>query len=289
MPSSHKHLSISGFKFGVEIELGIYGDVFHDEVELPDGWTSHDEHCGVEVVSPPLMGRKGLLSVRECLRRIWNAFDTIEFNDCGFHVHIDIQHFTLRNAKRLLKLGSRFDEVIYSIMDPARYQNYFCRHVNYDDKSIDACRSLNDFFELQGGERYRGINMLAFSKHGTVEFRYARGTASWRIIYSLISMYMRMIAFAESDIDIPTVDFPTWNGAGPNFQRKKLEALSRAKDTFFDLLEIRGGVRAVLNEMFEKNHHHAKDERMGWSSLEKKKKFPSTKRIQFETGLRTRD
>lgn len=284
MPSS-RNLVISQFKFGVEIELDIESTDFDDDVELPDGWISHDEHCGVEVVSPPLVGRKGLLSVRECVRNIWSAYDVIGFDDCGLHVHVDIQHFKLGHAKRLLKLGSRFNEVIYSIMDPARYNNHFCRHVAYADAQIDKCFSLEDFYRLQHGERYSGINFYAFSKHGTVEFRYAKGTANWRIIYSLISLYLRMIAFAGSTQPIPILSLSTLNTAGPSYQQVKATAIADAKNVFFDLLEIRGGVRDVLNKMYEQNRLHvgAADKYQ-----ERRTSFPESKRIKQDTGLRNR-
>jgi hypothetical protein len=287
VPSS-RNLHISSFKFGVEIELGLDEDEFENDVELPDGWISHDEHCGVEVVSPPLMGRKGLLSVRECIRRIWEQYDEISFDDCGLHVHVDIQHFRLGHAKRLLKLGSRFDEVIYSIMDAARYNNHFCRHVTYADEQIDKCYSLDDFFKLQKNERYSGINFFAFSKHGTVEFRYAKGTANWQTIYSLISMYLRMIAFAGSSLPLPTVSLPALNGAGPQYQEMKAKQIGDAKNLFFDLLEIRGGVREVLDRMYEQNRLHVRRDGDEDGIRERRVEFPTSKRIKFDTGLRNR-
>lgn len=285
MPSSRKNLVIAQFQFGVEIELNIDSDKFSDNVTLPAEWISHDEHCGVEVVSPPLSGRRGLLAVRECIRNIWSVYDEIDFEDCGLHVHVDIQHFKLGHAKRLLKLGSRFNEVIYSIMDPARYNNHYCRQVNYTDAQIDKCFSLDDFLKLQGNERYSGINFFAFSKHGTVEFRYAKGTANWRAIYSLISMYLRMIAFAGSTQPLPTLSLPTLNTAGPQYQLVKAAALETAKTTFFNLLEIRGGVREVLDKLYEQNRLHVG---IDDTKMEYRTSFPESKRIKQDTGLRTR-
>lgn len=280
MPSSRK-LSISKFRFGIELELGIDFDKLNDRVELPDGWNSHEEHCGSEIVSPILVGRNGIFQIRECLRSIWDAFKSIVFDDCGMHVHVDIQDFTLGNIKNLLRLGTRFDEIIYSIMDPSRYENTYCHHLDYDDSAIDSCRTIQHLYDLQDGERYYGINIMAFGKHGTVEFRYARGTADWAVIYSLVSMYLRMVQYSRLNLTIPNIDIHKWTSAGLRFNKEKRKSLQSTKELFFDILEIRGGVRAILNEMFEENCNHNKET----PSFETRKQF-SQRKIKFQTGLR---
>jgi hypothetical protein len=280
VPFSQDRLAIGGCQFGIELELG---EGFDDEdITLPKGWKSHGEHCGIEVVSPVLVGRRGIFQVREVLRRIWEAHESIEFDDCGMHVHIDIQDFTLGNIKNLLRMGVRFDEVIFSLMDPARYDNDYCKHLDYTDEQINHCKSIESLFDLQDNQRYYGINLLAFEKHGTVEFRYAMGTADWQVIYPLLSLYMRMVAAAKANLPIPHVNIKNWSSAGIKFNKDKTSGIYGAKETFFDFLEIRGGVRRTLDKLFEINHNHDNESR----TFETRKKFPDSRKLKFQTGLR---
>lgn len=280
MPFSRDKLYIDNFRFGIELELGENFD--ENLVELLDGWNSHEEHCGTEIVSPVLVGHRGIFQVRECLRRIWERHQSIEFEDCGMHVHVDIQDFTLGNIKNLLRIGSRFDEVIFSIMDPARYDNNYCRHILYSEEEIQKCRTIQDLFSLQEDERYYGINLLAFQKHGTVEFRYAMGTADWQIIYALLSLYLRMVVAAKANLPVPHPSILGWASAGNQFNKDKAATIYRAKDALFTFLEIRGGVRKVLNKLFEQNYTHDNESK----TFETRKKFPVSRKLKFQTGLR---
>lgn len=248
-------LSVKDFKFGIELELGIDADDLIDDITLYDGWRIHDEHCGSEIVSPPLKGFAGLLIVRRQLKEIWSAYDTINFYDAGLHVHVDIQHYTLKHAKRLLTIGSLFNEVIYAMMDGSRYNNNYARHCDYKLANINKCVTIADLQKLQRHDRYHGINFYAFVKHGTVEFRYAMATADWTRVYSLASMYLRMVAFADSDLVIPkdVPHVPKWNSAGLKFAKRKLAILEKLKNQFLDMLQIRGDVRNVLENMFDEN------------------------------------
>lgn len=250
-------LSVRNFKFGVELELGIPYEDVEDDILLYDGWIVHDEHCGSEIVSPILEGYNGLLILRRQLKEIWDGYTSINFYDAGLHVHVDIQHLTLKHAKRLLTIGSIFDEAIFAIMDGSRYHNRYTQHCNYNLDKIKKCLTIADLQRLQKNDRYHGINFYAFTKHGTVEFRYAMATADWARVYSLTSLYLRMVSFSASELEIPLsyndVKIDSWTSSGLNFSKKRLEQLHFLKEGFFDMLQIGGGVRSVLDEMFNKN------------------------------------
>ena len=231
-----KKLSVSNFKFGVELESNISTYLLRDNTKFESGWRVHDEHCGSEIVSPILIGYKGLMSVRRQLRNIWRPRNKIKFGDSGLHVHVDIQHFNLGQAKNLILIASRFDQTIYCIMTGSRWSNQYARRCRYDEKRITGAKGLSDLQSLQNNrERYSGLNMHAFSKHGTVEFRYAMGSADWQKIYSLISMYLRMVAAAEIGLDIPKpnvlskFDSATNRTSGLDNAKKHLPQLNKTK------------------------------------------------------------
>lgn len=236
-------LKISNFKFGVELELEVScSKIENSNILLPD-WIVHFEHCGSEIVSPPLCGYNGLLAVRRQLIKLWDRMHagSIKFYDCGLHVHVDIQHFNLGHAKRMLKLCSRYDNTMFSMMDKCRRDNHFCRHLKYTDLKINKCINLKQLQELQEYDRYSAVNLYAFSKHGTVEFRYASGSADWQKIYSLTSLYLRIVAFAYSDLEIPPKEKTSYSPMNMESNRNML----------FNTLGIRGGVRRVLNHLVQ--------------------------------------
>ena len=254
MLNSNK-LTIKDFKFGVELELNLNSSSMKDSLKFETGWGCHGEHCGAEIVSPILIGWSGLLGVRRQLRHLWKWQKKIKFSDCGLHVHVDIQHFNLGQAKRLILLASRFDQTIFCMMDGPRWTNTYATRCAYSEKKIKTITSLNGLQNIQTNHRYAGLNMHAFSKHGTVEFRYAMGSADWQKIYSLISMYLRMIATAASEIEIPNViKIPGIVGrhALPHIT-KNIKSLEKNRDTFFNLLQVKGEVRSHLTKMFDDN------------------------------------
>ena len=254
-----KKLSINNFKFGVELESNIPTRSIRKNTKFELDWRVHDEHCGSEIVSPVLKGYKGLMSVRRQLQNLWKKVDKIKFGNCGLHVHVDIQHFNLGQAKNLLLIASRFDQIIYCLMPGERWNNQFARRCAYSEKKIKKATGLGALQSLQKGhERYSGLNLHAFSKHGTVEFRYAMGSADWQKIYSLISMYLRMVAAAEIGLDIPKPDVvkgfnSSMSRSGIDNFKEFLPILTKNKDMFFDFLQLKGDARGCLSQMFDTN------------------------------------
>lgn len=249
-------LSITEFRFGIELESTLHNTRIGKYVRTGQGWTHHAEHCGSEIVSPPLKGHAGLLELRRQIMAlskietdvIGSKSRELSFLNCGLHVHVDVQDYTLGDAKRLLLVASRFDSVIYALMDPCRRSNKYCNHCDYSEDRIEAIANVNDLQYIQKNQRYSGVNFYAFAKHGTVEFRYARGTFHWPTIYALVSMYLRMVALGKSWREIPKL-----------YTGRAKDKLNRNKEIFFDALDIKreSGLRTALNAMFKKNSTQA--------------------------------
>lgn len=276
MSYSPNKLSISEFKFGIELELNEDSDDCECLIRLLDGWIMFEEHCGTEIISPPLVGYKGLMAVRKQIQIIHKEYTTVGVEDAGLHIHVDIQHFLLGQAKKLLHIANNFNDVMFAIADGSRYNNQYCRQILLCEKDINDCCSIADLQRLQEDERYSSLNFYAFPKHGTVEFRYFASTFQWRRLYSLISLCLRMVAFAESDNPIPSRKPEGWVSPGHSYAKKQLKTLDCGKEIFFDALQIDGGVRNVLEESFEKN----KNKKMTSSTVESFEQYPK--------GLRSR-
>ncbi len=250
-------LNISKFKFGIELESNIDVDNVDETVTFEKGWWVKDEHCGSEIISPPLVGYKGLMSLRNQLRNLWKGRKSISFQDCGLHIHVDIQHFNMGDIKRLMLLANRFDQTIFCMMESTRWRNSYSRRIEYDEEKIRKATSLRQLQSIQyGGDRYAGLNLMAFPKHGTIEFRYLMGTADWQKIYSIISMYLRMVAFSRTRTEIPTVTPVNEDRASIVWIKNKnalIPKLALNCTKFFNILQISGNTRDVLTDMFNTN------------------------------------
>lgn len=239
-------LMINNFKFGIELESNL--SPYDAQKYTRKGWKLQREHCGSEIISPILEGYKGLLELRRQVKLLSTIpVSRISFERCGLHVHIDIQDFCLGDLKRLLILSTRFNNVIFALMDGNRWDNRHAKQCGFKEKDIHKIKEWNDIRATQPYGRYHGLNLHAFEKHGTAEFRYASGTFNWQIVYSLTAMYLRMVALARS------VD-----GAIPKRRHVSINTLSRNKETFFDALGLKGHTRKVLNNLFDKNKNSKK-------------------------------
>lgn len=137
---------------------------------------------GFEVVSPPLMGIKGLTEVCTVLDVLTELGAQIDYR-CGFHVHVDATGF---NLEQLIAIGRRYDKwerKIDAVMPASRRENNndYCLSMKSFFRSyqsaIDRSTSI-DRFTRELCSRYYKINYGAFIRHGTIEFRQHSGTVN---------------------------------------------------------------------------------------------------------------
>lgn len=152
----------------------------------------------VEVVSPPLSGIEGL----EAVGRIMGILSTLGCKvntSCGFHVHWNIGDFTGKNVQALLRLYAKFEPVIDYLVSPSRRgdTNEHCRSLVKDttlgwvdrldpserkraaEVAINFERQYSQYhYETRRprGGRYHKVNVAAYNRYGTAEFRQHQGT-----------------------------------------------------------------------------------------------------------------
>lgn len=177
---------VSNRRFGVEIELeGLI--VSEANIVLENAgfltWKAvYDSSVsrGAEVVSPPLCGAQGLREVAEVveLLRLAGAKTSPK---CGLHVHVDAEDLSAFEMANVVYRYGKFEEEIDWFVPSARRKNegYFCKSVkNYDFRSLVvsfAVLSKRSVANFQYG-RYNKVNLQAYLKHGTIEFRQYGGT-----------------------------------------------------------------------------------------------------------------
>lgn len=136
-------------------------------------------YVGLEIVSPPL-GDEGIAQI-EIVGNTLIAMGGKVNKSCGLHVHIGARSLSIPAMKQLTWLYHDYEESIDSLLPPSRRGNgnTYCRSVKMtvDREALSRARDITQIQRaISGGSRYVKLNIGAFWKHGTVEFRQHSGT-----------------------------------------------------------------------------------------------------------------
>jgi hypothetical protein len=152
---------------------------------------------GCEVVSPILAGNEGLETLKKVVEAI-NASGGKAGTDCGLHVHVDARDLEPLELVSAASRYSAFEEKIDTFVHPRR-RGESAQWCNGMRSVLNAMKSAN--FEdtpqniFRNIDRYHKLNLLAFLRHGTVEFRQLEGTTDFNKISTWIQF---CVAFVES-------------------------------------------------------------------------------------------
>lgn len=153
-----------------------------------------------ELVSPVLEGEAGL---KELEKVCWVLeFCDVKVNDsCGLHIHMDAADFDLQTWKNLALSYKHLERVIDSFMPQSRRQNYYCKGLSsISTADIQAAQSIHDLQAAFGNNRYRKVNLEAYARHRTVEFRQHSGTTNFTKMENWIRFLNGLITFAKAGI-----------------------------------------------------------------------------------------
>lgn len=153
-----------------------------------------------ELVSPVLEGEAGL---KELEKVCWVLeFCDVKVNDsCGLHIHMDAADFDLQTWKNLALSYKHLERVIDSFMPQSRRQNYYCKGLSsISALDIQAAQSIYDLRAAFGNNRYRKVNLEAYARHRTVEFRQHSGTTNFTKMENWIRFLNGLITFAKAGI-----------------------------------------------------------------------------------------
>lgn len=171
---------------------------------------------GIEIVSPVLVGLGGVAEVTKVIQALSDFGCTVS-KKCGLHVHVGMpasnpalarpsQTPILDDMKRLLTMYSVFEPVIDSLMPPSRRANdnqYCASMTSCAPTTIAATQNWNALVNLVPS-RFRKLNLLAWSKYHTVEFRQHSGTMEATKARYWVLTCLRMVAAAMNGATIQT-------------------------------------------------------------------------------------
>ena len=187
---------------------------------------------GIEIVSPVLQGQDGLDATRRVMEALTDFGCTVS-KKCGLHVHVGAGAApSLDFFKNLQKLYAHFEPVINGFMPASRRKsaNPYCRSITHVAlPAVDRAPNLTGMIRLMtahGGEaRYHKLNLDAYRKHHTVEFRQHSGTLDGTKAVNWTLFCLRMVDAAKAGVSIATQGVAQTSAARPGSKASLVGAL----------------------------------------------------------------
>lgn len=159
----------------------------------------------VECVSPILQGAAGMDSLKSVCEAL-NEVGARVNRSTGLHVHFDASGITDVHFCRIVKNYRQIERAIDSFMPVSRRadNNFFCKSL----KTLQYLQGIESRDRLIRAidTRYYKVNVLAFQRHGTIEFRQHGGTTDFTKIERWIFFLRKLIAYSEKNELTSNVD-----------------------------------------------------------------------------------
>ncbi len=167
----------------------------------------------MELVSPKLFGAEGFRHIEKVLT-LWEETGADINNRCGTHVHIDAWNWESADMQRLAKVWASIEiPLIWYLVSPSRRSNAFCKPVNA--YYLQRLMSNGD----RVGDRYYSLNLEAFHRYKTIEFRIHNGTYMAKKVIPWIIFLLKLTdavkrGLSHEDIPSPVAFDGVMNAVG---------------------------------------------------------------------------
>lgn len=242
--------ALSERTFGVEIECGIprhpdrteysYGraiELFRNFEECGTWYVSSDG-SGVEVQSPPLEGKEGLLALGRAFQLLIDDEAYVSASD-GMHVHHGAEDYKRNPAKiiQLVRIWMANQDKINLLVSPMRRDYGACPNWRPKDFNtlLRQAKALSPDAQFDGYIGRKNLNVTAIGKHGTIEFRGHEGCLDLQTAADWIAFGQKFLdTTMAAEEDLPTVadpiEFIRALGASNALARRLEGKLSTVKD-----------------------------------------------------------
>lgn len=217
-------------KFGLELEFfgvnqGKIQDILTDAgiscwdadyYDSGEGWKITDDSSisgdySVELVSPILSGIEGLREAAKVVSLMSDAGGEVN-KTCGFHVHVDAQDLTGKVLLNVYRRYALYEDQIDRFMVPSRRanENDYCRSTRTIlDRTTgapgsitceDVARLVDEYYDRGHctGGRYNKVNLCAYLRHGTIEFRHHGGTLNVNKVINWIAFCVNFVEVSQN-------------------------------------------------------------------------------------------
>ncbi len=162
-------------------------------------------YSGIEVVSPRLSGEQGIAD----LKKVCEVLHTLGMKitkECGLHVHVDGSGLSKRALAVIVMTYARYEKFFDAIQPPSRRSNGMCKSVTrfltefspYPWAETDLRSFLARPVDCYHDDRYHKVNLCAYLRHGTVEFRQHSGTVEAEKIVPWVRFLIHFVETVKS-------------------------------------------------------------------------------------------
>lgn len=162
---------------------------------------------GFELVSPVLEGEQGL----EDLKKVSDILVQLRAKinkTCGMHIHFDASRMSLETIKNVVKNYIAYEPIINEFLPESRRNNTYCQTLLFGSNAnttqkINNCTTIRQLQSLYDS-RYYKVNLQAYSRHNTIEFRQHSGTIEFEKIEKWVRFLDGMVKFSEQKVTTQT-------------------------------------------------------------------------------------
>lgn len=157
---------------------------------------------GCEVTSPPLRGEAGFEELKRVCRTLERHGCTVD-RRCGTHVHHDVGGTSCAAIKRFVRSWHENQPLIDGLVSATRRaggSSYCAPLLEEEVERVEMCSDLDGIGYLDI-DRYRTVNVGAYSSHGTIEIRQHQGTLDPEKIRSWVRLGQAMLEDAEARME----------------------------------------------------------------------------------------
>ena len=111
---------------------------------------------------------------------------------------MDAADFTIETWRNLAITYRHLEPVIDAFMPNTRRNNTYCKRLSgISESRIREAQTIQDLRGVFRNDRYHKLNLEAYSRHRTVEFRQHGGTTNFTKMENWIRFAANMITFAK--------------------------------------------------------------------------------------------
>lgn len=151
---------------------------------------------GNEVVTRPLYELEELRILLAALK----AAGAHVNKSCGLHVHIDAADLNIVQAVNIINNYYYLRHLINSSLPASRVNNRYCQVKSYADLvGRDNWYLTMDAFVDAVCDRYVAVNIRAYKRHGTIEFRQHQGSLNFEKIKNWILFLQSLYEWSKNN------------------------------------------------------------------------------------------
>lgn len=185
----------------------------------------HNGNCG-ELVSPPLSGEAGIEQVRAVLRALVSAGATVN-RSCGLHVHVDAGDLSVPQIASIMRRYQTHQTEINRFMPASRRDSRWAKRISNElINSVLGYASPANLRRNAGYiDRYHAVNVAAYARHGTIEFRQHSASVNNNKVAHWIAFCLHFVATSVAGVTGATpvvAAAASGRGRRPNYSARRV-------------------------------------------------------------------